>query len=259
MKYIRKIIGLVISVTFIASVIIGLGIIFSVKNVNISMQSYTYPEPEAMTDEEKSSAYAEIETFRQDLMAKYRGTLLGFVSGEELAENFKNTKYILESYSKAYPCTLDLVIKERRESFCVRVGENSYNTYDSYGTLMREGVKKEESLNNIDGAPNVAVSVENVRDIKLIADMASAFGEEFSALRSIVESIEISSQTNHIIFKFHCGISLRIADFGTLTKSKLRAGHEKFESLSGEEKLSGTIAVTVKESGEVVAELFNNV
>lgn len=258
MKYVRKVVGLVIAVAFIASVIIGVGIIFSVKNVNISLQSYTYPEVEVMTEEEKQAADGEIEDFRQSLLSEYRGTLLGFVDVDELSARFDDTNYILENIEKAYPCTLNLTIKERRESFCVRVGENSYNTYDSYGTLMREGVSKDDSINNIDKAPNVAVSVENAADIKAIADMASAFSEEFSALRSVVESIGINEQTGHIVFKLHCGISIRISDFRTLTKAKMRAAHEKFISLAGEEKLSGTIVVTVRGSGDVVAERFED-
>lgn len=258
MKYLRKVIGLVIAVVFVASVIIGVGIIFSVKNVNISMQSYAYPEIENMTEDEKRAADGEIENFRRNILSKYRGTLLGFVDGEEIAASFVDTNYILGSFEKVYPCTLNLTIKERRESFCMRVGENSYNTYDSYGTLMRKGVTEEESLNNIDKAPNVTISVENAGEIELIADMAAAFAEEFSALRSIVDSIQINMRTNHLIFKFRCGISLRISDFATLTKAKMRAAHEEFLSLTGEEKLSGTIVVTVNGSGNVAAERFDS-
>lgn len=256
MKYIRKIIGLVIAVIFVASVIIGVGIIFSVKNVNVTLLSYSYPEREVMTEEEKTASDAEIGGFKQKILSEYRGTLLAFVDGDKLAESFENSKYILASYEKIFPCTLNITVKERRETFSIRVGEDRYNTYDIYGTLMREGVSKEESLNNIDKAPNVAVSIENTEDIALIADMSSVFADEFSALRSIVESIEVRSRTKHLIFKFHCGISLRIADFETLTRSKMSAAHQKFLSLTGEEKLSGTIVVTVDGYGNVVAERF---
>ncbi len=256
MKYIRKIVVLIIAVVFLASVIIGLGVIFSVKNVNISMQSYTYPEAENMTEADKTNVAAEIDGYRQQILKKYRGTLLGFVNEEELYKNFDGTKYVLQSFEKVYPCTLNLTIKERRESFCVRTGENSYNTYDSYGTLMREGVTLEESLNNIDGAPNVSVSVENVRDIKLIADMAAVFAEEFSSLRSIVRSIEVNTRSNQLIFRFYCGIAVRISEYGTLTKDKIRAAHQKFMTLTGEEKMSGTIVVVANGTGEIVAELF---
>lgn len=253
MKYLRKIVGLVIAVVFIASVIIGFGIIFSVKNVNISLLSYAYPEREAMTEEESRAADKVIDDFKQEILSGYRGTLLSFVDGSELSARFKNTNYIVESFEKIYPCTINLVIKERRETFKIKVAGDKYDIYDSYGTLMRSGVSEEDSLNNIDNAPNISVVVGNKSEISVVAEMASAFAEEFGALRSIVEAIEISSTTNHLFFKFNCGITLRINEYGKLTKEKLRAAHEKFMQLGGEEKLSGTLVVSAGSNGEVVA------
>lgn len=266
MKYLRKIIYLAIAVVFVASVIIGIGIIFSVKNVNVSLLSYTYPEREVMTEEESHAADKVIEDFRQEILSEYRGTLLSFVDGDELSAKFQNTNYTLESFEKIYPCTINLIIKERREVFYTSVGEDLFNTYDSRGILMRERIPEPECLNNIDNAPNVlAVFEESVDEeadsaayMGTIADMAAAFTKEFGALRTIVESIELYPRTNRLIFNFHCGVSLRISDFYNLTEAKMSAAHEKFLSLTGEEKLSGNITVAVNgTTGNVVAEYFN--
>ena len=256
MKYIRKIAVLLIAVIFLAALIIGLGVIFSVRNVNVSVESYSFGEWDEMDDDGKQSASEEIEHFREKVLNDYRGTLLGFVDEKSLAESFADTKYILESFEKVYPCTLDIVVKERREVFSMKTTGGLYNTYDSFGTLMREAITEDEAFNNIDRAPNVLVKIDNADDIVLIAQLASVFADKFSSLRPVVEAMEIHSETDDLIFRFRCGLDLRISGYENLTQMKMSAAYEKFSSLKDEDKLSGTIVVTVDRNGEIVAERF---
>lgn len=256
MKYLRKIIWLVIAIVFFASVIIGMGVIFSVKNVNVTLKSYSYAAWDEMTEEDESEALAEIESIKNAVLTKYGGSLMPYVNQEELVKIFDDTFYILEDFEKVYPCTLNLTIKERREVFVVSNTNGTHSTYDSSGTLMREGVGAEEALNNIDKAPNVFINGTTTDEqIKDVASIASIFAERFTSLRSIVEKIDLQAKQGNMLFTLRCGISVYVADYAVRTEAKIEAAYNKFSSLTGEEKLVGTIFVVVeKDSGNINVE-----
>lgn len=250
MKYLRKIIGLVIAVVFLATVIIGVGVIFAVKNVNVTLQSYVWADWNDMTEEEQALAQSEIDDIKNIVLGNYRGKLMAFVNSDNLAADFDDTNYILESCEKVYPCTLNITIKERREVFIEATGNSTYSTYDSYGTLMRSGLSEEEAVNNVDKAPNIYVyGMTSSGDIVKVAEAASVFAETFSSLRSMVESIELNQRAGSIIFNLRCGIEIYVSDYYTLTDIKMqdsvKAAYNKFMSLTGEEKLSGRIMVKI--------------
>lgn len=245
MKHLRKIVWLVIAVAFLASVVIGIGVIFSVKNVNVTLKSYSYSEWDKMTEEERNRALAEIEEIKNTVLAQYGGKLIPYVNDEELAQTFNGTVYVLESCEKVYPCTLNITVKERREVFVISNSNGTFSTYDSLGVLMRSGLSEEEASNNIDGASNVFVygATTNER-IEGVANVASIFAERFSSLRSIVQRIQLWNNGQDIVFTLHCGISVYIADYTVMADSKIQAAYSEFLSLTGEEKLHGTIMVT---------------
>lgn len=258
MKHLRKIIWLVIAVVFLASVIIGMGVIFSVKNVNVTLKSYSYSTWDEMTDEEERQALDEIDAIKQIVLNKYGGKLIGYVNEDELAASFGDTVYVLESCEKVYPCTINITVKERREVFVISNLNGTYSTYDSLGVLMRSGLSADEATNNIDKAPNVFVYGASTNgQIANVASIASIFADKFSSLRSVVEKIDLQANTGNILFKLRCGISVYLTDYATLPDIKIQTVYNKFISLSGEEKLSGTIMVNVRAAdGVVVAELF---
>lgn len=258
MKYLRKIIWLVIAVTLLAAVIIGVGVIFSVKNVNVTLKSYSYSAWDEMTEERESEARAEIDAIKNIVIKKYGGKLISYVDNDELAASLSDTLYILESCEKVYPCTLNITVKERREVFYISDGTETFSTYDSLGVLMRSGLKEEDAVNNIDKAPNIFITgVTSDAQIKSIANIASVFAEKFSSLRSIVKRIELQARQGNMIFRLRCGIVVHVTDYVVVTEAKIHAVYNKFMSLSGEEKLSGTIVVNVRASdGAVVAERF---
>lgn len=257
MKYLRKIVWLVIAVVFLASVIIGIGIIFSVKNVNVTLKSYTYSGSEEM--EERSDVAAEINGIKEIVVGKYGGKLISYVNEDDLAECFADTGYILESCERVYPCTLNITVKERMELFVVADNGN-YSTYDSSGKLMRSGLSRDEAVNKIDQYANIeicsTVKEEKItgEQIKDVAKVSAVFSEKFSALRSIVEKVELQSRYKNMDFRLRCGISVYITDYTVLTEAKIEAVYNEYMSLSGEEKLKGAIFVAVQSgSGEVVS------
>lgn len=245
MKYLRKIVWLVIAVVFLASVIIGIGIIFSVKNVNVTLKSYTY------SADEEAEAAIEINGIKKTVLNKYGGKLISYVNGEDLAECFTDTDYILESYERHYPCTLNITVRERKELFAVAMENGTYSTYDSTGMQLRSNLSEEEAMNKVDKAPNVLVtsSTEDYHitdtEIKEVAKISSIFADKFASLRSVVEKIELRPRSN-IIISLRCGISIYLADYTERTEDKLEAVYNKFMSLTGEEKLSGMIHVGIE-------------
>ena len=64
MKYFRKIIWFVMAIVLLASVIIGIGIIFAVKNVNISLTNYRYGDWDSLSEEERAAAEGEIAFYK---------------------------------------------------------------------------------------------------------------------------------------------------------------------------------------------------
>lgn len=255
MKYLRKIAYMLLVLIFIGSVIVGIGVILAVKNVNINIESYSYPysEWEQMPEDEKSAAASKVEEFRKVVYDKYHGKLIGFVDDAELAHCFDESGYIFESCKKIYPCTLEITVKERRETFAVPVGDGSYKTYDAIGEFLPDD---NDEVNNLDGSPDVILSGgSSDEDVVKIARIGSDFSKYFSALRAVVSKIELHSSEGYLQFDLRCGIKIHLADYANLTENKIRKAYEKFSALGGEEKLSGTIVVSVRNAdGEIVAE-----
>lgn len=255
MKHLRKIVWLVIAVAFFASVIIGMGVIYSVKNVNVTLKSYSYSAWDEMTDEEESLALAEINSIKKVVLNKYGGKLISNVDRDELAASFSDTMYILESCEKVYPCTINITVKGRREVFVIANANGTHSTYDSMGVLMRSGISEDEAANNIDKAPNIFVfGTTTDGQIASVANAASIFAGKFSSLRSIVKEINLQDRQGNLIFELHCGISVQIVDYNVYTEAKIQAAYNEFIKLPGEAKLAGTIVASVLNSnGEVVA------
>lgn len=263
MKYIRKICGLIIAVVFVAALIIGLGVIFSVKNVNVTLESYTY-NAESMTDEQREEVAQELGGVKEKLLGKYRGTIMGFVKEEEAADCLDGSRYVFVGMEKHYPCTLEITIKERREVFAVALGEGLYDTYDVSGKKLRSGVMAEEAVNNLDGEPNVYVvktpsAVPTDGDMLEVASVAAAFSEAFGGLRPVVESIavntvyDINVPRTDMQFTLRCGIAVYIEDYQVLTGAKIGKAFTAFSALGGVEKMSGRIHVLEKD-GQLIAE-----
>lgn len=256
---------MVIGVVFIASIIIGVGIIFSIKNVNVTLQSYSYSEWDSMPEEDAQKALDEANEIKQLVISKFGGKLIDFVDEKDLTKSFAETDfngntYILVSLKKVYPCTLNITVKERREVFVVANGDGKYSTYDSYGTLMRSEVDYYAEGNYLDGGPNVCVAgVNSADDILAVTKAASVFESKFSSLRSTVRLIYLNSASNGLIFKLYCGAEISITGYTSLIETKMQAAYSKFITLSGEEKLSGGVMSIVSgDSGRVSAERYKN-
>lgn len=259
MKYLRKVAALIIGVVFAAALIIGMGVIFAVKNVNIELKSFTYEAGE-------QSAVELIESFRTEVLNKYRGTIIGFVKDDELAACFKDSGYKLESCERSLPCTLNLTLAEHREVFALAASSETttYDIYDEEGEYLRTAANAGEELNAVDHAPNVLLSgIRGVNDIKLVASVSAEYKKEFGALRSMVAGIELQSppdEMQNVTFTLHSGIKIRVVGIGEQLAGKLKKAHEVYDGITqSEQKLYGTVVATLNlETGEPAAQRFDN-
>ena len=246
MKFLRKIIALVIGVAFVAAIVISIGLIFAVKNINVTVLSYSEDSSDNYADAKKS-------------LSAIKGESILFVDSKDLGKAIDGCNYSLVSYEKVYPCTVNVTVKERLETFAVSVG-GQYSFYDADGVYLRNGA---ENANNIDGSPNVEINGIATEKLADVSKIAAAFKEKFNALRSLVSSIDVDSNpqiadyTEKLFFNFKCGLVIEFDNYQELTKEKLEAAHNYFAKLSDRQKLGGVLRSYQVEDGSVKAVYFN--
>lgn len=256
MKHIRKIVALAIAVVLVAAVLIGLGVIFSVRNVNVTLLSYS-------CEQDSDDAQNKIAEFKGKILSEVRGTVMVFVHEDEVSAAIGDGDFVLESWEKVYPCTINVTVRERREVFAVSNGDETYSVYDETGLFLRRAETAEDAYNRVDKSPNLLIEgADNDEDIKRVADICSIFRSKFMSLRSVAEKVVLSKaqsqlERDGVTFYLRCGVSIEIFDCGVLTEEKIEAGYNEFTSLSGERKLGGKIYCYAVE-GEVQANYTQN-
>ncbi len=245
MKFLRKIIALVIGVAFVAAIVISIGLIFAVKNINVTVLSYSEDSSENYADAKKS-------------LSAIKGESILFVDSKNISRAIDGCNYSLVSYEKVYPCTVNVTVKERLETFAVSVG-GQYSFYDADGVYLRKGT---ENINSLDGSPNVEVTGVAIEEMGGVAKVAGAFKEKFNALRSLVSSIgydgnsQIEDYTEKLFFNFKCGLVIEFDNYKELTEEKIEAACNLFAKLSDRQKLGGVLRCYQVEDGSVKTVYF---
>ena len=244
MKYVRKIIFTIIAVAFIASLVIGVGVVFAVKNVNVSLNCYSYEvgDPQAGT---------EIESYKEKILEKVRGTVIYFVSEDDIA-GIIDGDYSLESVERVYPCTLNITLKERKETFSVALSDGKYALYDENGVLLDGSSVKRSDY-------DVALDLKNGETVEKAAELCSVFKSNFSAFRSMVKSVAFEDAAfasmpyeNTLTFNLHCGLVIEVWDYGKSYSEKMSAVYKYFvKNLSADQKTTGKIRCNVAADGKL--------
>ena len=230
MKYLRKMFTLILGIAFFAALIICVGRICAIKNININMITY---------EEDYSESYNRA---KQSLNV-YKGESILFLNEKDIVEKISGSNYVVISCEKKFPCTINVTMKETLEIFAVSVG-GRYSMYDGDGEYLRIF---DENINDLDGSPNVEVTGAATEQMGTVANIASAFKTNFGGLRSIVESInldsrpEIEGYNDKLIFNMRCGLSIQLDDYTQDYEEKIAAAYKKFCTLSDKEKLNGKI------------------
>lgn len=243
MKYVRKIVALLIGIIFFAAVIISLGVIFAVKNINVTMITYA---------DDCSESYNEI----KNTLERFKGDSLVFLNENSIVETVSDSNYTVVSCEKKFPCTVNVTVKERLETYAVLVG-GIYSMYDSDGKFLRSSV---ENVNVNDRSPNVELTGVLVENITEITDIAAIFKNNFKAMRSLVANIsldvrpDIEGYTEKLCFNLRCGLKIQLDNYSENTEEKIAAVYSEFCRLTDREKLSGTLRGYKNVIGEVKAD-----
>ncbi len=249
MQHIRKLVLIFSAVIFVVITVLGMGLIFAVRNVNITLLSYT-------CEADSNEAKAEISEIKQKVLRKFQGNFMSFVTEEGVSEVLNGDKYALEKFEKVYPCTLEFTVKERRETYAKSNEEGCFLLFDDKGIYIKSS---EENINVIDGASNVLLEgVSDSSEIISLAEAGEIFSVRFGAMRSVTEKIilakaQSSLEKDKVTFILRCGVRIEIRDYKNMTAGKIDAAYRKYENLTGEQKLQGIIYCTVTLDGNFVA------
>ena len=238
MKYVRKITALVLAIIFCAAIVIGLGVIYSVKNVNVEFIGYTG----------KESVGLEFENTKKNL-EKLKGTGILFISEGDLTDKISDSSVLaVESYERVYPCSVNVKIKERVECFIVQSSADVASVYDEDGVFMYTArTEGGEYLNQSDFSPNISVNTGDgyltSQDYKSVAALSKEIKSSFGALRKLVDSVTVYVSLNTANIKFRSGISIVVSDWQSNAKNKIERAFAVYNSLSDKQRTCGRITV----------------
>lgn len=230
MRYIRKVTALILSIIFCVALVVGVGIIYAVKNVNV-----TYIDYSGNNAEEYAATRANLD--------KLKGTQLLFLDLEDIEERLgDNTLIAVESFEKVYPCTVNIVLRERMECFYTRRGTEC-DIYDDRGNLIRTVQSVQAPVNQLDSAPDILIEADDEFIVPL-AQLLSYFKEQFGALRSLVESVTVTpGMETAAIIKLRSGMNIAVSDWQEDGEVKMRKAYGEYVQSSDSEKVDGLITV----------------
>lgn len=226
MNYVRKVVALILSLIFCAALVVGAAVILAVKNVNVEFINYS---SFYLSEYEKSKVNFE----------KLKGTNLLLLSDEDVYGCVGLNEYIVvQSYKKVFPCSLDVVIKERVETYSIKT-ENGYGVYDEDGVFIRN---VRENINVLDNSPNVLLNVSRDKICDAVT-VCSYFKIKFSSLRNLIKSVDVANDAiaNTLTFNLYSGLKIIIIDYDVLAESKISSVFRVYSSLSDSDKLHGVI------------------
>ncbi|MCM1545631.1 MAG: hypothetical protein NC033_01205 [Clostridiales bacterium] len=235
MKHIRKVMAVGLAIIFLIALVIGTGVILSVRNVNVSFIEYTgeYKEEYAATRKN---------------FDKLKGSGLLFIDDADVYGKVTATDVLaVESYEKKFPCTVNIVLRERIETFNYSA-DAGYSVYDERGKLIRGGIEGEPT-NTVDKCPNVLLRCAE-GDIEGLAALCAEFNENFGALRRMVKSVETSKFPGLQLadINLYSGLKITVHDWKTSGAQKIRKAFELYSQLDEYQKTGGAIDVNSKGS-----------
>ena len=237
MKYVRKVTALVLSIIFCAAIVIGIGIIYSVKNVNVEFIDYTGKYTE------------EFENTKNNLK-KLKGSGMLFISAGDVSGKISDKGVLaIESYERVYPCTVNVVVKERVECFIIK-SFDVISVYDEDGALMRtDKADGGVYLNPSDNSPDITVNTESVavklsaKNLKSVASLCMAVKQSFGSLRKLVDNVTVYVSVDTANIKLRSGLSIAVSGWENNAEGKIAAVYEIYKNLSDKQRTGGIISV----------------
>ena len=222
-----------LAIVFLIALVIGAGIILSVRNVNVTYVDY-------------SGEYTyEYEQTREQLN-KLKGSGLLFLNEEDIADKITTPQYIaLERYEKKFPCSVDIVLRERVETFILKTTAG-YAIFDDCGKHLRTVANDgEKALNTLDGCPNVELEVA-AGQVEAAAEICGYFSDSFGSLRRLVKTVSVIKflEREILTFSLRSGLEISVNDWQINGQRKIEKAFETYGKLPEECRIKGLIAVS---------------
>ncbi|MCM1437939.1 MAG: hypothetical protein NC131_01835 [Roseburia sp.] len=240
MKHVRKVMAIGLAIVFIIALVIGAGVMLSVRNVNVSFIEYSGN----YSDEYKEA--------RKNLDSLKGSGLLFIGDGDVYGKVGDNEIFAVERYEKKFPCTINIVVRERIETFTYKSG-NGYSVYDERGRLIR-GDEESEPVNRLDGCPNVLIE-SGADEIEDIAVLCGYFKDVFfkedepKALRRLVKKIRTEERLGCVDIIFNSGLTVTLFGWKTSGEQKIKKAYEEYGKLDEYGRLNGMITVIDRKGG----------
>lgn len=240
MKYIRKVTALVLAIIFCAAIVIGLGVIYSVRNVNVEFIGYS-----GMYEEEFGKT--------KENLNKLKGTGMLFLSDGDVQNKVSDDSVLaVASYERIYPCTVNVVVKERVECFVSLSGDVAY-VYDEDGEFMRSSRLNGDYLNPYDGSPDVVVRGEisdtlSAEEYKNVGNLLKSFKTSFGVLRKLVDVVTVYSSLSSANIALRSGVSILVYEWEQNVAEKIAAVYGCYCALSDGERTDKNGKITVADS-----------
>lgn len=247
MKYVRKTVAIILIILFVIALAISAAVATMIKNVNVCYNQGTG---------EGLSAY-------NQTLAKLEALKGGnmFLLGDDDVYSCvtDSSKINLISYEKIYPCTLNIVISERVETF-YSYSDDMFYVYDEDGVLMYSsaeytGTEEDGYVLNqtADNSPDVMITYGITQaERTFIADSCATFKQNFGSLRALVKSVyrEKTPEYENLVFLLRSGLEIEISNCDELVEEKIVQACAHYETLSDGQKTSGQLRVYTQENSE---------
>lgn len=234
MKYIRKAITIVLVAVFVVAAVVGVSIIFAVRNINVFTEAY---EVNGSSSKEFESSVASVKS----VLEGYRGRIITGVKEEEISDALAGNGYAeLVSFEVVMPCTVNVTLRERVEVFAVAAEEGGYDMLDiNLGYISHSPY----NANNIDGSPNVLIENVSEQDYPAVAALAEQMHAKYSSVRAFAESMSVENDKNSqtLSIKLRCGLTMQIDEYRDGADKKAEALFAAFEAMPDYMKLGGVM------------------
>lgn len=241
MRHVRKVLVIGLIVVFLIALVIGAGVMFSVRNVNVTYINYS------------SSSDAEYEQCKKKLK-EIKGSSLLFLKDGDIDEKIIYSQSIaVDSYEKIFPCTVNVVLKERVECYAFKTA-GGYSLYDEDGKFIKTVSGDTEPSNALDGCPDVLLDVKE-KDIKAAVNLCNYFKEKFGSVRRQLESVSAQSFFGMEVaeLRLRSGLVISVSEWRSSGELKIGKAYDLYKGLDDSEKVNGTITVVDGKDGASVS------
>ena len=246
----KKITVLILTfVLFLSASLLGCATVFRVDSVAV--------EASVVSDFAREDAWQ----LKNRLEELYKNDSTVFADDKEAKEALREFPYLRYSgFEKKYPSKIIVRVTEDVEAYAVATEESEYFIISADGIVME---RRDSSLNRLDGSPMVVIEgleVSGEKGKKLnggeqltaLLSFCEQMSTHLNGIRDNVVKITVAEYSPEYTIQMREGICICVGAPMSLTIEKADKAMEIYLSLSDEERMSGSIAVSDK-GGNVIA------